>query len=308
MKRLIAGLLFIAVAGSAMAQKLNSNKFPSPESATYDNNGNDLRGFINKHKNDFEAKGNMVNSASGNDWGYLQVRNVKTPGEDKKGNLNYRESFDVTLLMYKTRNDAKATWWSREYNLPKGNMQYYKVGEPGTLPYENVKYSDVINDLQTKSFTVVEYIDTLVNQNDFDLLLKNSIFLRNGAMKDVNDYRTMVNFYNKFLTRFSNVNDPVLDDKSFITFFKGNNADYLGYFNVLNGKLSGHVELIDAPFERDKVKFVNDVFKNLTGSVVYEYGDENLGMSKMIKMRADKLNLKVEVVKTSSSRKFNEDL
>ena len=307
MKRLVAGLLFTVVAGNVMAQRLNSNKFPSPESATYDNNGNDLRGFINKNKNDFEAKGAIVNETSINDWGYLQVKNVKTPGEDKNGNLNYQEAFDVTLAMYKTRNGAKATWWSREHNLPKGNMQYYKVGEPGMLAYDNVKYSDIFSDLLEKSFTVVEYVDTLVNPTDFELLLKNTIYIKDGTIKDVSDYKAMVQFYTVFLDHFTKVNDPVLDDKSFITFFKGANTNYVCYFNMVNGKLSGKLEVVDAPFERDKIKLVSDIFKKLTGSVVYQYGNTDFDLAKMIKNRADKSNLKVMAVKTASHHKFNED-
>ena len=306
MKKLVAVILFCAVSGAGFAQKRYNNKFPSPESATFDNNGNDLRGFINTNKNALNARGGAVNDASSS-WGYVQTKAVKIPGQDKKGNLNYYESFDVTLLLYKSREGNKATWWGREYNQARGPMLYYKVGDPGILAIDNVRYTDIINELQPKSMTLVEYYDSIGNQKDFDVLLKNTLFVRGGTIKDLGDFKTLVDFYNGFLEKFSNVNDPVLDSKSFITFFKGNDANYLGYFNVVNGKLSGRLELIDAPFERDKIKMVSDVFKKLTGSFVYIYGDAPFGMDKMVMKRAEAGNMKVAAKKTTSTRKFNDE-
>ena len=308
MKNLIAIILLTVFAEKSMGQVWHQNKFPSPESATYDNNGNDLRGFINTYKNDFLAKGNKVSEVSKNDWGYIQIKNVKIPGSDKEGNLNYYESFDVTLAMNKTRNGGQATWWAREHNSPKGKMVYFKVGDPGTLGLDNVKYSEIISSLQLKSFTIVEYADTMYSQNDFNILLKNCMFIRNGTIKDINDYKALIDFYNRFLEKFTNVNDPVLDKKSFITFFKGGSNHYAGYFNLVNGKLSGKIEFIDALFDRDRVKFVNDMFKKLTGTTIYLYGDDAFEMEAIVKKRAIKSHLRMERRKTNATRKFNEDI
>jgi hypothetical protein len=308
MKKLIAILLLSVAVQNSIAQVWHENKFPSQEAATFDNNGNDLRGFINKYKTDFQAKGDVVNDASHNSWGYFAIKNVKVPGTDKKGNLNYYESFDVTLGMYKTRDGGKATWWGRQHNSPKGAMVYFKAGDPSMLAMDNVKYADVINELNTKKFTIVEYADTMYSRNDFDLLLKNCIFLKNGTIKEVSQYKTMVDFYNGFLDKFTAVNDAVVDDKSFITFFKAGNNKYAGYFNIVNGKLSGKVELIDAPFERDRIAFVDGLFKNLTGSTIYVYGDDAFEMDRIIRKRAEKANLKLEMRKTTATRKFNQDI
>ena len=187
-------------------------------------------------------------------------------------------------------------------------MKWFKADEPGTLTLDNVKYTEIISELQTKSFTIVEYADSMYSQNDFDILLKNTVFLKNGTIKELGDYKTMINFYNKFLDKFTNVNDAVLDNKSFITFFKGATTQYAGYFNVVNGKLSGKVEAIDAPFERDREKFINDMFKKLNGSAVYLYGDDTFGMENIIKKRAMKHNLKLNRRNTSSTKKFNADI
>lgn len=308
MKKFIAVLFLFAATGSSMAQVMkHNNKFPSPESATYDNNGNDLRGFINTNKTALMSKGALVNDASSNTWGYLMMKTVKIPGQSKKGELNYYESFDVSLLLYKSPDGAKSSWWAREYNNPKGPMLYYKAGDPGMLSIDNVKYSEIITDLRPKKFTLVEFYDSIFNYKDIDVVLNNTIAMRGGTMKDNSDYSAMVEFYNGFLGKFSSVNDAVLDDKSFITFFKSGSNNYIGYFNVINGKLSGTVELIDAPFERDRIKLVNDVFKRLTGSYVYVYGDDSFGFDRMIKMRADKTNLKVDRRMTTMSSKFNQD-
>ena len=325
MKKIIAVTLFCAVSGAGFAQrkfndrspapvsgdgsyqKRYTNKFPSPESATFDNNGNDLRGFINSNKNALNANGAAVNDASGFSWGYAQVKMVRIPGEDKKGNLNYYEAFDATLVLTKGKDGNKATWWAREYNQPKGPLLYYKAGDPGILSIDNVRYTEVLSDLQQKSFTLIEYYDSIGSQKDFDILLKNTLMVAGGTIKEVGDYKLLVDFYNGFLAKFSNVNDPVLDDKSFITFFKGNNANYVAYFNVINGKLSGRLELIDAPFERDKIKLVADIFKKLTGSFIYIYGAAPFGMDKMIVKRAEATNMKVAQRSTTASRKFNED-
>lgn len=308
MKKLLTVLLLSVAGGNAMAQIIYNNKFPSPESATYDNNGNDLRGFINTNKAVLNARGSYVNEQSGNTWGYLQVKHVKTPGQSKKGELNYYAAFDVTLALYKSADGAKATWWAREYNNPQGPLLYYKAGDPAMLAMENVKYNEVLTDLRPKKMTLVEYYDSAFNAKDFDILLGNTVYMKAGTMKDNSDYGTMISFYNSFLSKFSAFNDAVLEDKSFITFFKNGASNYIGYFNMVNGKLSGYVEMIDAPFERDRIKLINDVFKKLTGTYVYVYGDDTFGMDKIIRQRAEKSNMKTDRRMTTMSSKFNQDM
>lgn len=308
MKKLFAVLLLSAATGSAMAQIRYDNKFPSPEAATYDNNGNDLRGFINTNKTVLNTRGTLVNEQSGNTWGYLQVKNVKIPGQSKKGELNYYAAFDVTLALYKSSDGAKATWWAREYNNAQGPMLYYKAGDPAMLAIDNVKYTEILNDLRPKKFTLVEYYDTVFNPKDFDILLGNTVYMRGGTLKENGDYGTMISFYNGFLNKFSAVNDAVLEDKSFITMFRGGSSNYIGYFNIVNGKLSGYVEMIEAPFERDRVKLVADIFKKLTGSYIYIYGDDTFGLEKIIRQRAEKSNMKTDRRMTTMSSKFNQDL
>ncbi len=306
MKKLLAVLLLSAATGAVTAQIRHNDKFPSPESATYDNNGNDLRGFISTNKTALNAKGGMVAEQSGNSWGYLQVKNVKVPGQNKKGELNYYESFDVTLALMKSADGTKATWWAREYNNAQGPMLYYKVGDP--LAIDNVKYGEILTDLRPKKVTLVEYYDTVFSPKDFDILLGNTIYMKGGTIKDNSDYGTMISFYNGFLGKFADTKDAVLEDKSFITFFKGGSTNYIGYFNMVNGKVSGFVEDIDAPFERDRVKLINDVFKKLTGTYIYVYGDDAFGMEKIIRQRAEKGNMKMDRRMTTMSGKFNQDM
>ncbi len=307
MKKILTGLLLVAAVGSVSAQKLNPNRFPSPTSILYDNNGNDLKGFSLKYKNDFENKGSIVLQAGGSDWSYVQLKNIKSPGINKKGELNYLNAFDVTLLTYKTRTSGKATWWSREFNLPEGKLQYFKAEDDGKIPYDVVKYTDVTNELQNKKMTIAEYVDTLTRPHDFELLFGNTLFVKAGTVREASDYSAIVAFYTKFLEKFTNVNDPVLDDKSFVTFVKAGSTEYVGYFNMVNGRLQGFLDKPESGFERDKVKFVNEIFRNITGAVVYVYGDDQFGMGKMVKAKVDKANLKMEMVKTSSSKKFNAD-
>ena len=308
MKKLLAVILLSAAMGTTIAQIRYDNKFPSPESATYDNNGNDLRGFINANKTVLNARGSYVNETSGNTWGYTQVKNVKIPGVNKKGELNYYAAFDVTLLLYKGTDGARATWWAREYNNANGPLLYLKAGEPGQLAFDNVRYSDVISDLRPKKFTIVEYYDSVFSPKDYDVLMGNTIYMKGNTSRDNGDYGAMISFYNGFLGKFSAVNDAVLEDKSFITFFGNGNNKYIGYFNIVNGKLSGYVDLIEAPFERDRIKMINDVFKKLTGSYVYIYGDDTFGMDKIIRQRAEKANMKTDRRMTTMSSRFNQDM
>ena len=142
---------------------------------------------------------------------------------------------------------------------------------------------------------------------DLDVLLKNTLYITSGAVKNVEDYKTIIDFYNTFLTKFTTVNDPMLEDKSFITFVRTANARYIGYFNVLNGKLTGRLELLDLQFESEKPKFINTMLKNITGKEIYVYGDKTFGMEKTLNRRAEANNLKLYRKYTTMTGKFNED-
>lgn len=305
MKKIFSILLLSITAGNISAQINRNIKFPSPVSATYDNNGNDLRGFINSNKNQLDWRGNAVNTASGNKWGYIQYKHVKVPGQDKRGNLNYYENFDVSLIMYKTGNEAKATWWGREYNSPNGPMVYVKADDPGMLSIENVKYNTILNELQTKELTFVEYYDTIYSQSDFDKLYKNTLFVKSGIIKDADEYKEIVSSINVFLNKFSSFDDPVLEDKSFIVNFGTSNSKYVAYFNIVNGKITGKLEPMNAQYEEEKIKKVNDMFKQLTGTYVYTYGNVDADVAKIIRKRAEKDNIKVEHKNATSNFKFN---
>jgi len=307
MKRVLPLLLLSVVSSSVFAQPIHYNRLPSIEAATYDNNGNDLRGFIKTNKNELNLRGSAVNDYSANHWGYMQIKTVKVPGEDKKGNLNYYQTFDVTLGLYKTTNGAKGTWWAREYNSANAPMLYYKTNEAGRLDMENVKYTDITRELEGKTFTIVEYYDSSLNTKDLDMLLKNTLYIKSGSVKNVEDYKTIIDFYNTFLSKFTTLNDPMLEDKSFITFVRTANARYIGYFNVLNGKLTGRLELLDLQFEAEKPKFVNAMLKNITGKEIYVYGDKTFGMEKTLNKRAEVNNLKLYRKYTTMTGKFNED-
>ena len=307
MRKISTLLLVCATTLSVSAQVKQNNKFPSPESVTFENNGNDLRGFINTNKNQLLSKGGVINEASGNSWGYLQIKNAKVPGVDKKGVLNYYESFDATLALYRARDGAKATWWTREYNQPKAPIFYKKVEGADIQGVENIKCNDVFRELESKKFTILEYSNEIPNTRDFDILLKDYIMVKNGSLKDAGDYKALYDFYNGFLNKFTSTSDPLLENRSFITFVEINKEQYVGYFNIVNGKLAGKLEVIEAEFERDRIKLVNDLFKKLTGGYVYVYGDNQFEMEKIITKRAQQSNIKTDNWKTNTTRKFNDD-
>ena len=300
-------LLGVVCGGAAMAQPLHYNKYPGTDAATYDNNGNDLRGFSKSNKNELMARGTRVNEYSNNQWGYMQTHLVKVPGQDKKGNLNFAQTFDVTLAMYKTQNGVKGTWWGHEFNGKNAPLLYFKSDKEGMLDIENVKYTDITRELETKTFTIVEYYDSALATKDMDMLLKNTIYIKGGTVKNYEDYKNIIDFYNGFLGKFSTVNDPMLEDKSFVTYVRTPTARYIGYFNVVNGKLSGRLELLDLQFESEKPKFVNAMLKNITGKTIYEYGDKTFGMEKTLMHRAEANNLKVIRKMTNMTGKFNDD-
>ena len=312
---IIAGLLIsFTFCGSSSAQVCH-NLYPSPEIATYDNGGHDLRGFILTNKNDFLAKGRKVNEYSKNTWGYMQIKNARVPSIDNNKSkenenyhkLNYSEYIDVTLAMYKTKDGALSTWWARQCNSPKGPLVDMKVDTPRLLDMDYVRYGNIMSDLETKKFTIVEYSDTY-NHKDFDDMLKNYLLVEQGTILDMNDYGAVIDYYNNFESKFSSIEDPLLEYKSFITFFETPKARYAGCFNVVNSKLAGKLEIVDIKYDRDKEVFVAQTFQKLTGSVVYIYGDKTFGMDNVINTYAREHNIKVIRRKTTTDKEFNKDI
>jgi len=292
MKKLLSLLLLSAAFGPVVAQPIHYDRFPGIESATYDNNGYDLRGFIKGNKASMDSRAAKVYEYSSNNWGYMQVKTVKVPGEDKKGRKDYYHSFNVTLALAKTNMGDKATWWTREYNQPNAPLVYAKAGDDVNLGMDNVKYADVANELQSKKFTIVEYFDTSLNTKDMDMMLGNVIYIKGGAVKQLEDYKAIIDFYNEFMGKFSAVSDPQIEDMSFITFVRSATQRYIGYFNVVNGKLSGRLEPLDIQFESDKAKFVDHMMKHVSGHDLYLYGNKTFGMEKTINKKAAVKNLK----------------
>ncbi len=306
-------LLLTAASGNSIAQTCH-NLYPYADGVVYDNNGHDLNAFIKSNKDDAKHKGEMVKEYSNGTWGYLQIKNTKVPSLNtspdpdlnKKVNLNYSEYIDATLALCNTIDGLKATWWSRQCNNPLGPLVYTKTDDKGKLDIENIKYTYIIKELETKHFTIVEYSGDGYNERDYEQLLKNYLLVENGTLKNGVDYKTMIEFYDNFLTKFTYVEDPLLENKSFITFFSGNKTKYVGYFNIVNHKLAGHVEAVDLQFEKDKDALVNNTFKKLTGNVVYVYGDDIYGLEKTMLKYGHTHNLKLNRRNTTTTEKFNE--
>ena len=299
-------------AGLSYAQ-LNHNQYPCAECAVYDNNGNDLKGFIISNERDLGRKGSKVNEYSNNTWGYLQVRSASVPSinksGEKKGDRNYEESIMATFALYKTKDGAQATWWARETNSPHGPLTGRKVKDDATpMDIPLVRYENVFSDLEPKTFTIVEYYNNLYNVNDYDVLLKNYMLVENGAVKDPADYKSIIDFYNDFLKKFTYVDDPVLMKRSFITMLNaGSGAKYIGYFNIIDGKLAGKLEAVDFQYQKDKDTLVKRMFTKLTGNMVYVYGDENFDLEKPIVMYAREHAIRLKRRHTNTPKKFNED-
>jgi len=313
---ILAGLfLSLALPYRPLAQVCH-NLYPSPEIATYDNGGHDLRGFINTNKKDLIAKGTYVNDYSKNTWAYMQIKNARVPSVDNKKSkdnenfhkLNYSEYIDVTLVMYKTKGGAQSTWWARQCNSPKGPLVDMKVDPQGRLDMDYVRYSNILTDIETKKFTIVEYSGDTFNHKDYDDLLNNYLLIENGSVLALADYGAIIDYYNNFSSKFSDIEDPLLEYKSFITFFSTPRAKYVGYFNVVNNKLAGRLEVVDMKYDRDKDVFVNYVFSRITGSVVYVYGDEDFGLDRTIIDYSRGHNLKVVRRTTTTNKEFNKDI
>lgn len=302
--------LLLCVAGNGFAQNsptqiIVSNEFPCGECAVFDNNGNDLRGFINTNKKDLNTKGAIVLDYSNNNWGYLQIKDARVPSVNVHGDLNYHEYIDATLAMEKTPDGAKATWWARQTNAPKGPLVHLETKDKDKLSLSNVRYTEVMRDLQDKKFTLVEYTGDTYNQYDYDQLLKNYILMQNGTIKDLNDYKLVIDYFNNFLNKFSTLKDPFLDNKSFLCFLGFNNHKYVAYFNVVNSKLAGHLEVLDLQYETDKEPLVKYYFKKMTGKAVFVYGDNLFGMEKTIVKYARPKNIKVIRSLPTDTKTFN---
>ena len=310
--KITAALLFCLTTGRSIAQ-LDHNQYPCAECAVYDNNGNDLKGFTISNKKDLYTKGGKVNEYSGNTWGYLQVRSASVPSINKtgerKGERNYGENIMATYVLYKTKDDAEATWWARETNSPKGPLTGRKIKDDDQgLAIPSVRYETITDDLGSKTFTIVESYNNLYNERDYDILLKNYMLMSNGTVVNTADYKSIIDFYNDFLKKFTYVDDPVLMKRSFITLFTGSSdRKYIGYFNIIDGKLAGKLEAVDFVYNKDKDTLVKKVFTHLAGSTVYVYGDENFDLEKPIVMYAREHAIKLRRRHTNTTRKFNED-
>ena len=305
--KITALLLLCMPAGRSNAQLVVHNQFPCAECAVYDNNGHDLRGFIVSNKKELSDRGSKVNEYSNNTWGYLQIKNAKVPSLDKKGNLNYYQSIDVSLALYKTADGAKATWLARECNEQKGPMVYIKTEDQGKLDLENVKYTQITHELETKKFAIVEYYDSVYNDRDYDILLKNYLLIKNGIIKDLTAYKPIIEYFYNFLSKFTYLSDPVLAPKSFVTFFTANGVKYYAYFNVVNSKLAGKLEVYDIEYENQRAPLVAKIFKKLQGKLVYIYGDDTFGNTLEIEKYARENHFKLKYRKTTTTKKFNDD-
>lgn len=171
-----------------------------------------------------------------------------------------------------------------------------------------MRYGNILSDLETKKFTIVEYSGDTFNHKDYDDLIKNYVLIENGTILDLSDYGAVIDYYNNFASKFSDIEAPLLEYKSFITFFETPRARYVGYFNVVNNKLAGRLEIVDIKYDRDKDAFVAQAFKKVTGSVIYVYGDEAFGMDKTIITYAREHNVKVVRRKTTTNKEFNKDI
>lgn len=307
----IASIVLAGVASlTASAQKTCKNQYPCGYCAVYDNNGNDLAGFITNYKQQLSFSGEKVAEFSGNEWGYLLVRTAHVPSVSSKwetqGNLNHAAYIRTTLAMQQTKDGGKATWWARECNLDNGPVVQLKVNDEGRVSMEQLRYEKVMSELSAKKLTLVEYLDTF-NMRDYNNMLKSHIVTRCGAINK-EDYKTVIDFYNTFLGKFSYIDDPVLTKMSFVTFCAGGgNRQYIGYINVVNSKLSGKLEALDIQYEKDRDSVVKRTFKKLTGKTIYIYGDDSFGLDKTLIKYAKSNDLKLRRRKTSATTKFNDE-
>jgi len=314
-KNKIAALSLISLlAGNTYAQVCH-NLYPYAQGVVSDNNGHDLDGFIKSNSKDVLAKAPKIKEYSDGAWGYLQVKNARVPTVDihrvddkyERVHLNYAESIDATLALCDTKDGLKATWWARQCNNPNGPLFQKRTDDDGKMDVSVIRYHDIMTDLDAKKFTIVEYNSQTYNRLDYDELLKNYFTLENGIIKDATEYRTIIEFYNNFLSKFTYVEDPLLEDKSFVTLFSTGNHKFIGYFNIANSKLSGHLEPVDIQFESDKDTVTHNIFKHLTGKKIFVYGDEDFGLEKTILRYAYAHKLKTIRRNTATTDKFNKE-
>jgi hypothetical protein len=306
-------MLGMLTAGHAWAQEKNTckNQYPCGYCAVYDNNGNDLAGFVHDYSRQLSDNGSKVLQASNDDWGYLLVRTVHVPSVsskwETKGDLNHQAFISTTLVMNKTKEGSVATWWARECNLPNGPVVQLRVDEDSKVAMPMQRYERVLNGLEPKKLTMVEYLDTF-NMRDYDNLMRGShLMVKSGTIKK-EDYQGLVSYFNTFLSKFSYIDDPILTKMSFVTFYTGaSNTRYIAYFNSANEKLSGRLQVLDLQYERDKDTVVKHTFHDVTASTVYIYGDDTYGMDKNIIKYAKEHGYKLRRRKTDVTTKFNDE-
>ncbi len=291
------------------------NLYPYVDGVVYDNNGHDLAGFIKNNKKDAAFKAAKVDEFSSGHWGYIQVNNARVPSVNihttapgKKVDLNFSEYINATLALYNTKDGIKATWWARQCNNPHGPMFYKKTENSGDLGADVTRYENLKSAYATKDFTIVEFNDSTYNHRDYDQLLRNYIIIENGAVQNVNDYHDIIEFYTKFLSKFTYIEDPLLEKKSFITCFTVNRTKYFGYFNVVNAKLAGNLQVADIQYENDKDTLVANTMKLLKGNEIYVYGDDIFGMEKtFLKYAHNHPALKMIRRKPADAGNFNKE-
>ncbi|MCD6010907.1 MAG: hypothetical protein K0Q79_769 [Flavipsychrobacter sp.] len=308
------GLISICATTSyaQFTRPVRHNLYPYADAVVYDNNGRDLAGFIKSNKRETGRNAEKISEFSNNKWGYIQISNARVPSinirptaEGKKVDLSYSEYIDATLALFNTKEGVQATWWARQANKPDGAFFSKKVDKTG-LDAQLVRYEELVSEMNTKDFTIVDYNDSVYNDKDYDKLLKNYIIVDNSAVKDVNDYKQLIEFFNNFLSKFTYVEDPLLENKSFITCVTVNKTKYLGYFNVIQNKLAGHLQVADLQYQRDIDSVVTNVFKKLKGKTVYVYGDDIFGMEKTL-LKYAHLHPALTLIRrnTSTTDKFN---
>lgn len=310
--KMTAVLLSALLSYGAQAQKVYRNQYPCGDCAVFDNNGHDLMSFIHNYKNDLDTRGSKVNSYGNGNWGYLLVGTGRVPSVTasgpRKGELNYYEYITSTFALYKTADGGQATWWGREANAENGPLTSPKAHENNKLEMEHVRYTQIMSQLAPRHFTLVEYADTNYNEHDYNVLLKNYILTELGSVKNPDDYRQVIDFFNGFLGQFTYVDDPILEKKAFITLLAIGETKYIGYFNIVNGKLAGHLDVLNLQFEADKDAIIARVMKKLGNATrTYVYADNVFDMEKAFSRYARANKVKIRPWKTTSAIKFNAD-
>lgn len=294
---------------SAQTRQNCKNQYPCGDCAVSDNNGNDLAGFVRTHSSVASAANARVSDNSKGEWGYMLMRTVNVPSVSSKwhtkGELSHTSFIRTALALSSVKNEMVATWWARECNLDNGPLVQVKVEDQTKVAAKTQRYEHVMNELEAKKMTLVEYVDTL-NVRDFDNLVGNHIVAKKGVIDD-RDFKAVINYYNDFLKKFSYIEDPIFTKTSFVTFFSGENKKYIGYFNYINEHLSGTLEVLDLQYERDKDAVVASTFSKLKGRTVYVYGDDTYGLDKTIIKYAKANDYKLRRRATNITTKFNEE-